>query len=248
MKLLETKNRHERDVNLKFDEEHHRYEVHGDEYESVTTVINRLFPVFDKKQCISMMMKGKNWGNHELFGKSMQEIENIWSSRNKKAMDDGVTLHEDIENFLNDIPIINTSVEFQYFKNFLQEHTLNVFRTEWKVYHEDYKLAGTIDMCSTNNDGSMNLYDWKRAKTIRRYNNFQYSSLSGLEHVMDTNFNHYALQLNLYKFILEKKYNTRVRNMYIVCLHPENKNNDYLMYTIPSMDKEIPLILNILKK
>ena len=69
-----------------------------------------------------------------------------------------------------------------------------------------------------------------------------------VEHVMDTNFNHYALQLNLYKFILEKKYNVRVRNMYIVCLHPENKNNDYLMYTIPSMEKEISIILNILKK
>jgi hypothetical protein len=247
MKLLETVNAHPRDPNLEFDEKSHRYQVDNVIYNSVTSLINTLFPEFDKKKSITMMMNGKNWGNHELFGKTMQEIEEIWSTRNKKAMNDGVILHEDIENFLNKIAVDNTSKEFQYFQNFVQEHSLKVFRTEWKIYHEDYQLAGTIDMCSMNADGTMNLYDWKRSKSIRRFNNFQYSTLNGLEHIMDTNFNHYALQLNFYKYILESKYNYQVRNMYIVCLHPDNKNNDYLIYSIPSMDKDITVILNSLK-
>ena len=76
-----------------------------------------------------------------------------------------------------------------------------------------------------------------------KYNNYKYSTLKGLQHLMDTNFNHYSLQLNLYRFILESKYNFKVKNMYIVCLHPANKNNDYLIYTVYPMVQELQIIL-----
>ena len=123
-----------------------------------------------------------------------------------------------------------------------------MYRTEWAVYDENLKLAGTIDMCAINANGSLSLYDWKRTKAIKKINYYKkYSTLETLHYLDDTNFNHYALQLNLYKYILEKNYNFKVSSMYLVCLHPDNKNNDYLMYSVPTMNYEVGQVLNYIK-
>ena len=47
--------------------------------------------------------------------------------------------------------------------------------------------------------------------------------------------------------ILKRKYNKIVKSMYIVCLHPENRNNNYIMMKVPEMKKEVKLILKHLK-
>jgi ATP-dependent exoDNAse (exonuclease V) beta subunit len=241
--LLEVKHKHPRDDLLHFDSTTHSYTVNNVPYQSVTTIIGSLFEKFDKVRVIENMIQSKNWCNHELYGKTPHEIAEIWRERNENAMTEGVRLHEDIEQYLNERDVDNSSVEFQYFLNFYQEQHLEVFRTEWKIFHEGLHLAGTIDMCSKNSDGTLNIYDWKRSKSIKRYNNYKFATLKGLQHLMDTNFNHYALQLNLYRFILESKYNFKVKNMYIVCLHPANKNNDYLIYTVYPMVQELQIIL-----
>ena len=130
----------------------------------------------------------------------------------------------------------------------MREHLLHVYRTEWAVYDESLKLAGTIDMCAINANGSLSLYDWKRTKAIKKINYYKkYSTLETLHYFDDTNFNHYALQLNLYKYILEKNNNFKVSSMYLVCLHPDNKNNDYLMYSVPTMNHEMNQVLNYIK-
>jgi ATP-dependent exoDNAse (exonuclease V) beta subunit len=84
---------------------------------------------------------------------------------------------------------------------------LKPYRTEWTVYHEDLKLAGSIDMVYENPDGTLSIYDWKRSKDITRINNFnKYALTECISHMPDANFWHYSLQLNTYKAILEKNY------------------------------------------
>lgn len=245
MKLLEKKNEHPRDKYLSFDEKNHIYTYNDQTFLSVTTWISSLFEKFDQEKIITKMMNSKSWVNNELYGKTKEEIEALWTSRKQIAIKEGVQLHQDIEDYLNSEQIENNSIEFQYFQNFIREHLLNVFRTEWKIYDESLKLAGTIDMCSLNSDGTITLYDWKRTKTIKKINHYKkFSTLPSLRHVVDTNFYHYALQLNLYKYILEKNYQYKVTNMYLVCLHPENKNNDYLLYSVPEMNFEIEKIID----
>ena len=36
------------------------------------------------------------------------------------------------------------------------------YRTEWMVYDEDLRFAGSIDMIFKNKDGTLEIYDWKR--------------------------------------------------------------------------------------
>ena len=98
-----------------------------------------------------------------------------------------------------------------------QHKELEPYRTEWMVYDKDLKLAGSIDMVFKNKDGTLSIYDWKRTKGLSKTNRWQ-SAKKPVEHLPDTNFWHYALQLNVYKRILEEKYRKTVKELYLVCL------------------------------
>jgi hypothetical protein len=60
-----------------------------------------------------------------------------------------------------------------------------------------------------------------------------------VRHLPDTNFWHYALQLNTYKTIIEDKYGAKVVGLCLVCLHPDNANGTYQIINVPFLEKEI---------
>jgi hypothetical protein len=158
------------------------------------------------------------------------------------SCDHGVLLeshHEDTD--AGDSNINNRSVEWEYFLQFVKDTSdLVPYRTEWKVFDEDLKIAGAIDMVYENEDGTLDIYDWKRAKEITAANNFnEQATTSYLQHVPNTNFWHYSLQLNTYKAILEKKYNRVVRNLFLVQLHPESDKATYNIIQCADMQKEV---------
>ena len=65
--------------------------------------------------------------------------------------------------------------------------------------------------------------------------------LEPLSHLPDTNYFHYALQLNIYRHILETEYDMRVDGMYLGVLHPNR--TDSLCIDVPPIDDELRLIL-----
>ena len=131
--------------------------------------------------------------------------------------------------------------EWTYFIQFIKDTpNFKPYRTEWPVYHEELQLAGTIDMVYENEDGTLSIYDWKRAKDISRVNYFnKYAITPCISHLFDSNFWHYALQLNVYKFILETKYGKIVKELYLVRLHPDNDEKTYELIPLPILTKEI---------
>lgn len=247
--LLENKNKHERDDLINFDESSHTYTWKDETFISVTTWINSFFPKFDSNKVIDNMMKSSNWKRNPLFGKTKQEILENWSLKNSNAIIEGTKLHRDIELYLNDEKIDNDTIEFNYFLNFVKDHYyLEPFRTEWKIFIEEFKTAGTIDMVYRKNNGKIDLYDWKRCKQINVQNIYRkFASIPFLSYLPDTNYMHYCLQLNIYKYIVEQKYSYLVENMFLVCLHPDNKNKNYLIYPVPEMKKEVDLIFKHIK-
>ena len=64
----------------------------------------------------------------------------------------------------------------------------------------------------------------------------------------DSNFWHYTLQLNIYKTILEKKYNKSVSDLYLVRIHPESEENTYELIKIPILLLEINDLFDERKK
>ena len=72
------------------------------------------------------------------------------------------------------------------------------------------------------------------AKEIKKsgFNFIQHPVLDGIP---DSNFWQYSLQLNLYKFILEKNYGIRIDNLYLVAIHLIFKNISNIRHQICKM-------------
>jgi hypothetical protein len=236
---LEILNVHPRDNRIEFFEDGHYYTIDGErgDYTSVTTKIHSMFPKFNADVIIDKMMNGRNWSTSKYFGMTKQEIKHSWEVNRNEAATSGTNLHRAIELYYNNAPQENPEIveskEYKHFEKFLETHgDKKAYRTEWSVFHEDIKLAGQIDMCYLNDDGTIDIYDWKRSKEIKKYN--QYETGLGIMSILpNCNFWHYALQLNTYKYILETKYDKRVKNMAIVVFHPNNET--YQKHKIPNM-------------
>ena len=246
---LAEKNAHIRDSHIKFDEGPHIYHIDGDSsFTSVTTWNHSHFEKFNSDAIIEKMMNGKNWKNSKYYGMSAEQIKAQWAENGKKASEAGTKMHYDIECFYNNMKVDNPSIEYDYFLRFHKQHNdLEPYRTEWMIYDKELKLAGSIDMVFKNEDGSLSIYDWKRCKNIKKDNRWQSAKTECISHLPDTNFWHYSLQLNTYKAILESKYDVKVKDLYLVCLHPENTSNTYEKIKVPILKKEIKSLFNLRK-
>lgn len=250
---LATKNAHERDQYITFDEGPHIYTVHGEQgYTSVTTWNHSHFDHFDADAILDKMFAGKRMRdpNYKYYGMTREEIKASWDKNRDSASFAGTNMHYDVECYYNGMDVQNDSNEFQYFRKFVKDFPdLKPYRTEWCVYYEELKLSGSIDMVFENPDGTIQIYDWKRCREISYENNFGKSSLTScISHLPDTNFWHYALQLNTYKTILEHKYGKKVTGLYLVCMHPENPTKSYDRIEVPFLDKEMQALLEYRKQ
>jgi ATP-dependent exoDNAse (exonuclease V) beta subunit len=266
--ILSSRNAHSRDEFIQFFEEDHKYIVTSDpenKYTSVTKWNHSHFPVFNANAIIKTMMKGKNWKEgHKYWGLTAEEIKHQWSSNSTAVSSAGTDLHYEIECFMNskvllfdythqelvqqyktvskyDNRYLDLGIEWEYFINFVTDFPhLKPYRTEWMIYDEELKISGSIDMVYENPDGSLSIYDWKRSKEITRINNFNKYAINTLICQMpDSNFWHYALQLNTYKAILERKYGKRVSELYLVRLHPDAEEKNYELIKLPDLSDDI---------
>jgi ATP-dependent exoDNAse (exonuclease V) beta subunit len=243
------KNSNERDNNILFDDKIHSYTIISDKdvYESVTTFIHKHFKQFDSDLIIDNMMKSKKWNVNKYYGMSKEDIQNLWKHNAELASQEGTLLHYDIECFYNNYnnnynncsEIKNNTIEYQYFLEFVKDHKhLIPYRTEWRIYHEEIRIAGTIDMTFEDEDGNILIYDWKRSKQISKSNLYnKFAITECINHLPDSNFWHYSLQLNIYKKILEEKYSKKVIGMFLVCLHPNNVS--YQKLQVPNLTNEL---------
>lgn len=242
-------NPHERDQDITFDEGPHVYTVRGKlGYTSVTTFIHKHFSHFDADTIVSRILSSKKMSDitYKYYGMTRDQILADWETNRDTAAKAGTRMHYDIECYYNQIDTGNTSIEFQYFKDFCRDFpNLKPYRTEWCVFHEDYKISGSIDMIFENPDGTIEIYDWKRAKSIEyeAYGNKK-ATTPCLRHMPDTNFWHYSLQLNLYKTILEQKYGKKVTGLYLVRLHPDDPYKTYDRIQVPFLEEDMKNVLS----
>ena len=241
--FLSTKNHHVRDDHISFDEGPHIYTIDGDsDYKSVTTFVHSHFEHFDADKIIDNMMKNPiKWQQNKYYGNTKQEIKDLWDENRDQAAEAGTKMHYDIECYYNNNPNENNSIEYQYFNNYLQFHNhLKPYRTEWMIWDKELKFAGSIDMVYEEDDGTLSIYDWKRCKEIKKVNSFnKYSTNEIINHLPDTNYWHYALQLNIYKALLEKNYGKKIKDLYLVCLHPESKHKNFEKIKVVDLQNEV---------
>jgi hypothetical protein len=275
LSYLATKNPHPRDKHIHFEEGPHKYTITGinpktdDEFTSVTTLVHEHFEHFNAKNIIAGMMRSKKWNdpvaNCKYYGKTAEEIEKMWSTAGKDAAAKGTAMHHKIECFYNQsqpAPAAAAAAaahadtdtdapEIQQFMKFHEDFSasLKPYRTEWTIFHEEARIAGSIDMVYELIDPAtatatataatpLVIYDWKRCREITKTHPlFRFATHPAIEHIPDSNYWHYALQLNIYKYILQTKYDKTIADLYLVVLHPDAKN--YNRIKLPDLQSEI---------
>lgn len=252
--MLSTLNPHPRDANIIFEETGHKYTIKGLDGHpvSTTTLIHVFFNPFVAaivaEQCI------QNSASEYFFkvDPNMKDEKQIAEAREKwkqSVIDEwenssklGTAMHADIENYFNGLIVKNPdSVEFKYFMLFWNEFQRTnpgwkPYRTEWLIYDEDKKLAGSVDFTIVNQNGDLVIMDWKRSKKIRKtgFNKWGKAPFTDLP---DCNYSHYTLQLNIYRHVLETRYGKRVLAMYLAIFYPGNKCYEVHMVNRYPIDK-----------
>jgi hypothetical protein len=240
--MLSTLNPHPRDVNISFEDIGHVYTILGKkDHTSVTTWIKQFFSKFNADLIIDRMMKGAKWPESKYFGKTKEEIKEEWNQNGQSAAKLGTEMHKMFEDYYNGLPVNTETLEYSYFEKFIADHAhMKPYRSEWTVYDEDLKISGSIDMTFLNEDGTLSIYDWKRCKSIEKETLYRQYAKAPIQHIPDTNFWHYTLQLNTYKMLLERKYGFIVKDMFLICIHPE-LDITYQKHEVLPMDMK-PLI------
>jgi len=251
MSKLADLNRHPRDERIQFEANGHIYTIDGEKgkFTSVTTWGGSHFPKFNPDETIKGMMASPKWTQSKYYGMTPEAIKRQWNTSGIVASTLGTKLHEDIEITLDGQELNNTNIEYGHFLKFRKERlngTNEPYRTEWTIFDEEHKLAGSIDYAAMRPDGSIDLYDWKRTKEIKM-SGFGRTAVSPfLSHIPDANFWKYSIQLNIYRSILERCYGVRVNSMTIVCLYPDNPS--YECYDVPRLENELGLMLGERKR
>lgn len=248
-------NKHPRDDHISFHEPTHTYYIDGSSEKviSCTKFIHEFFPHFDADATIAKMMKSAKWTSSVWHGMSAEQIKKTWNDSGKEASTKGTAMHLAIEQFLHGSedqidPANYGTIEWKYFMNFWNDvkDDLAPYRSEWEVWMREYLLCGSIDMVfySKKLKGYV-IYDWKRSKEIKTANNFS-NGFGPVSHLPDCNYWHYTLQLNIYKYFLEKFYGLNVVDLCLVILHPDNKN--YRLIRLNMLEEEVESMLECRKR
>lgn len=243
------------DNRIRFEPKEHIYVLDGVlQLKAVSDVIAHFFRSFN------ILEQSKRYAYKN--GISQTEVIEIWDAKGVESRNVGTFLHEQIENYLkgekalsdyafeyngeivNCKKTISIEKEFGYFLDFMRNSKVRPFRSEWRIFDEKNKIAGTIDLICRNGS-QFDIYDWKRSIKASPNETVWQHGINGLEHIPDISFYKYALQQNLYKYILESNYGTKINKMYLIVLHHEYER--YVKYEVPRMDKEITIILDSLK-
>ena len=173
------------------------------------------------------------------LGLSENEIREKWAQAREDGAKEGTWMHAQFEHLLNGGSLPSRTKEVVLLAQFLRSHPgMTAYRTEWRVYAEEEDVAGSIDYVAERTDGSKVIVDWKRTRRTRLSGEaFGKTMRRPLCSVPDCTLWHYRLQLNVYRYILEKYYGQNVSSMYIVGTNPDNGNHPYVD-EVPRMQTE----------
>ena len=169
---------------------------------------------------------------------SADEVKEFWKLKGKKASEHGTEVHEGVEYYiLGDsqpklkYPEWSKPKIDQGIRYLINLEDVAEFLPEVRIYSEDMRLAGTIDLLVIHTDGTISLHDWKSNEEISTSGYNGKKALEPIKDLQDCSYDKYGLQLSIYQEILEREYNTQVKGRYLVHLLPD----DYVKFDMAPM-------------
>lgn len=247
--------------NFKFYEENHSY-TYKDKSISIgaTGLIEQYTQDFDAETIAEKVAQKEN--------KSVQEILDLWKTKNEIACEKGHLGHlyaqslwnkenvfEEIKKCSEDVKtplglIMNQAEDFYDDYKDRLEHLAD----EYVIGSEEYDIASAIDHLFINKlTGGLVLVDYKTNSDIYKDQKYYKNSHKKppkmkipLQNIDDFTINHYHIQLSIYKYLVEKYTNLKIEEMFIVYFS-ENIEN-YEIIEIPYLKDEVEKILENRRK
>jgi len=202
---------------IQFIEDGHKYLLKSNpdvEFTSCTTFIDYFFEKFDRIGIANNLTAT----NDKYIGMTPQELVNIWDGQTNR----GSQVHKEIEDYLKlgkKPKDIKSKQAIKWINNIDRDRYEII--SEAVIYSEEIKIAGTVDLIMIDKRTKMiDLYDWKTTKVIKQ-NSFEgkMGRKKATSKLMDCNYNHYTLQISLYRYILEKYYGLTVNKLTMLHLN-----------------------------
>ena len=231
----------------------HKYYIDGKELISVTTLIHKYQEEFQEEFWADI--KGKQ---HDL---TPNQVKRAWRFINKKGTIKGSSIHDYAENMFQnkefDYPLQTIMNEFgfdpvwseyQTTKKHVEEFYEKVhgklipIRTEFVVYDKESLIGGMLDMLFYNVKAQeFQIWDWKTNKKFIREEKSRHL-LNELCMIEDCDLEVYSLQLELYKYIIEKNTGMKLGKSYIVWF--SHNNPTYEIIETKNRKYDISVIVN----
>jgi len=205
-------------MTIAFKSDDHSYVSINDEkinWISVTTIINHFKKSFDAKKVAEKVSKNKK---SKWFGINPLEIQNIWNCESARATALGTYYHDQRENDICSfasmekngitIPVIQPLPLKDGLKIAPIQKLEPGIYPEHMVYLKSAGICGQSDLVEVVNN-TVNIIDYKTNKEIKKesyvnWDGFSEKLSNPLNNLDDCNFNHYALQLSVYMYIILK--------------------------------------------
>lgn len=184
-----------------------------------------------------------SWVSHKKYLSEARKVRSTWKGKGDVSAKKGTFLHLYLENLFNN-KVIKVPAKYkgnigganQFYKDF--KHRQAIY-AEVIVADDEIELAGQVDRPFFVAPGIIDLYDYKTDAEIKFDN--KYSSLKHpCSDLPDCNFSKYTLQVNLYRWIIEKNTQWKVREMKVVHLNDSSYNIiDVPHYNVTNLLNEV---------
>ena len=216
--------------NLEFEKDSHSYIVEGKKIGcSVSQLLKKFYKPFDSKKMSELVAKSK--------GKTPASILNSWKQKGNKACNLGHRIHNFGEKYITDNSI-KPQCNYEeaivdFWTNLHQKNKCLI--TELQMYHKEYNYAGTADIILYDDENDMfSIADYKTNKDIHK--NYKGKRLlDDFDFLLDTPYNKYQLQLNLYQILFEQT-GFKISHRNIIWLKPDKT---YKLFSIPDYTEKI---------
>ena len=183
---------------LHFDGEGHRYKVNGNELPSVSGMIKKVAPEFNREEIAERKARK--------LGIPVQALYDEWDNIAKEACDRGHRVHDFGEAYVYDPTLEPSCGQERAIVKFWKEvppHIVPV-ALEIRMYHKLFGYAGTADIVLYNKmDGTYIIADYKTNRDL--FKNFKGQTLKyPFNNMLATPFSKYTIQLSYYQLLLEQ--------------------------------------------
>lgn len=220
---------------IKYYDEPHKYFIGKQQLVSGTAFIGKFKNKFDSKA--QAKKKSAKTGIPE------EELLADWDFKGDFSRTKGTFLHNYAENYWQNkiFPIDYSEVDLKFGEGLMKERLeacIELFHNFYKdasdalvpismelvVGDAELGIGGMVDCLFWNQKmGELQIFDYKTNSEINTFSKYRNRMLAPINFLHDCELEAYSIQLNLYKYIIEKNTSLKIGKCYLVHIHEEQE-------------------------